>query len=467
MKFAVYLLLVACAQALVLPNLRALELVFQLPLAKDAVFEQPVAISAPVAQEATDGQTASFAQTHASVPHRYIVVLKDGFSENEYDAHHDWVDQQCLLMKRDVVHDTLAKAMDFVDNALNKIHIDSLRGYTGYLPPQMVDKIRRNPMVAFVEQDSVVHLSDVDVQNNAPWGLARISLRLLGTPEVSNYFYDLDGGAGVTAYVIDTGIKTTHPDFEGRAVWGDAVAFPKLKVDAHGHGSHVAGTIGSRTYGVAKNVDLVAVGVMNVLGSGTISDIIKGVEFAVNDHRLKLAANKKGYKGATVNMLIGGGSSQALDLAVNAAVKSGLHVAVAAGNENSDACEGSPARAGGPITVGATDNADRLAEFSNWGKCVDINAPGVDITSVGIWSDTQTMSGTSMAAPHVTGLLSYFLSLQPATDSEFSTGSLVTPEEMKKRLIKFGTRDVLSGLKPDTVNILAFNGGLNPEKLWA
>lgn len=165
-------------------------------------------------------------------------------------------------------------------------------------------------------------------------------------------------------------------------------------------------------------------------------------------------------------MLIGGGASDALDLAVNAGINAGLHIAVAAGNEDQDACEVSPARALGPITVGATDNADGKASFSNWGSCVDIQAPGVDILSVGIWLDTMVMSGTSMAAPHITGLLSYYLSLQPDLSSEFSTG-LVSPQELKRRLIRYGTKNVVSGLDAASPNVLAFNGaGGNITDFW-
>lgn len=399
-------------------------------------------------------------ERHASqdkIPGKYIVVLKDGLSTEEIAGHEEWVNSWFTTMKRDQEVAQLPDALDF-------FHIDSLHGYVGYIPEALLKIVQLNSLVKFVEQDSYMHINEFDVQKEAPWGLARVSQRELSP--VTDYLYDNEGGKGVTAYIIDTGIKTDHPDFEDRASWGESIAFPNLRLDAHGHGSHVAGTIGSKTYGIAKQVDLVAVGVMNVLGSGTTSDIIKGVEFVVKAHQEKVNTRAKGYKGSTVNMSIGGGASEALDLAVNAGSKAGLHIAVAAGNEDQDACDVSPARASGPITVGAVDNADWKALFSNWGKCVDVQAPGVDILSVGIWLETATMSGTSMAAPHVTGLLSYFLSFQPGIGSEFAT-ELVTPVDLKRRFIKYGTTGVINGLDAASPNILAFNGaGANITDFW-
>lgn len=453
-------LLATHAAALVIPNLNFFDV--------DSIFDlkqQPQQISDKPKPDHPQGSTAPVIKAGSPVPDRYIVVLKKDYLEAEYDEHRTWVTaQMAMVAKRDL--DLLQGMKDMLSGELAFFSIGSLVGYSGFLPPMVIEQVRKHHMVDFVEQDSVMHINEFDVQKEAPWGLARVSQRELKTPAV-DYLYDNDGGLGVTAYIIDTGIKTEHPDFEGRAAWGDAIAFPKLRVDAHGHGSHVAGTIGSKTYGIAKKVDLVAIGVMNLLGSGTTSDIIKGVEFAVKEHQAKLAASTKGYKGATVNMLIGGGISEALDLAVNAGTNAGLHIAVAAGNEDLDACDVSPARAGGPITVGATDNADKKASFSNWGSCVDIQAPGVDILSVGIWSDTATMSGTSMATPHVTGLLSYYLSLQPGLGSEFAGMSLVTPAELKRRLIKFGTAGVVLGLDLELPNVLAFNGaGGNITDFW-
>ena len=190
-----------------------------------------------------------------------------------------------------------------------------------------------------------------------------------------------------------------------------------------------------------------------------MSDVVKGVEYAANAHIKEAKSGDKGFKGSTANMSLGGGKSPALDLAVNAAVKAGLHFAVAAGNDDADACDYSPAAAENAITVGASTLSDTKAYFSNYGKCVDIFAPGLNILSTYIGSDTATaiLSGTSMASPHVCGILSYFLSLSPKTDSMFSTAA-ITPKQMKENLVKYGTKNALSSLPDDTPNVLIYNG---------
>ncbi|KAK6198633.1 peptidase S8/S53 domain-containing protein [Scheffersomyces amazonensis] len=383
------------------------------------------------------------------IPNKYIVVYKDDLSTEDKQIHQLWIQNQFTTMVQ--TNGLSNKAtLDFFD-LINT----GFSGYVGYLTEDLVKLIEKDPKVKFIEQDSVFNINEFDIQKDVTWGLSRISHRDL-SPKL-DYLYDNEGGKGVTAYVIDTGIKIEHEEFEGRATWGSAVAFPNLKVDGHGHGTHCAGTIGSKTYGIAKNVELVAVAVMNFLGAGSTSDIIKGLEFAVLDHQNNVKT-KKGFKGSTVNMSIGGGISEALDLAANAATKAGLHVAVAAGNDNADASEFSPARASGPITVGATDENDVKAEFSNWGSSVDIFAPGVNIESTYIWSETTLMSGTSMATPHITGLLSYYLSLYPETTSEYSKAPL-TPETLKKNLIKYGSKGIITGLDSASPNVLAYNGG--------
>ncbi|KAL6452737.1 PRB1 Cerevisin [Candida maltosa Xu316] len=373
------------------------------------------------------------------IPNHYVVFLKDGLSESQYVQHQNWIQDQHTAMlssnSKFKVADT--KPLEFFD-------IDYfVHGYSGFFTEDMINKLLQNPDVQFIEKDSIFHTVEFDIQKDATWGISRISHREnIGD---GKYLFDNDGGDGVTAYVIDTGIKVDHPDFEERAAWGASIAFPNIKQDYNGHGTHCAGTIGSKTYGIAKKVNLVAVGVMNMLGAGSTSDIIKGIEFVVKSHQEDVKAKKKGI-------------SDALDLAVNAAVKAGLHLAVAAGNDNADACQYSPARATGPVTVGASTIDDGKASFSNFGSCVDIFAPGQDIESTFIWSDTTVMSGTSMASPHIAGLLAYYLSLQPDINSEFYTKA-VDPATLKKKLTAFGTRGVITGLDPLSPNILAFNGG--------
>lgn len=401
------------------------------------------------------------------VPKKYIIVYKDGVTQEQVQEHQNWITTEFDSMLTTLEHSPKERSV-FKANGLNFFKImDDFSGYIGYFTDDLIKAIQASPLVKFIEKDSIVKVSEFDVQKDATWALSRISHRDLSVS--TDYLYDNDGGLGVTAYVVDTGIKIEHDEFEGRASWGQSIPFPHLKLDGHGHGTHCAGIIGSKTYGVAKKVELVAVSVMNMFGSGTTSDIIKGLEFVVNDHKEKVSTKKKGFKGSTVNMSIGGGLSEALDLATNAGTKAGLHIAVAAGNENQNACDVSPARAGGPITVGASDNADAKASFSNWGACVDVFAPGVDILSTFTWSDTTVMSGTSMASPHVAGLLSYFLSLQPDINSEFAVEGIIEPAALKSKVLKYASKGLITGIQDkDTPNLLIHNGaGGNLTDFWS
>jgi cerevisin len=280
------------------------------------------------------------------------------------------------------------------------------------------------------------------------------------------------------AYIIDTGVNIRHEEFEGRAIWGVTIPTGDEDQDGNGHGTHVAGTIASKTYGVAKKAKVVAVKVLRSNGSGSMSDVLKGVEWAAEETEKEEAAEKKKGKkstykvflghrlradswGSTANMSLGGGSSKTLDIAVNAAVDAGLHFAVAAGNDNQDACNYSPAASEKAVTVGASSLADARAYFSNHGKCVDIFAPGLNILSTWIGSKyaTNTISGTSMASPHICGLISYFLSLAPSSDSDFTVP--MSPAKLKKRMISIATPNMLTDIPANTVNLIAWNGGLS------
>jgi cerevisin len=305
---------------------------------------------------------------------------------------------------------------------------------------------------------------DNEVEKNAPWGLARISHRnTLSFGTFNKYLYTAEGGEGVDAYVIDTGCNIDHVDFEGRAKWGKTIPDGDDDIDGNGHGTHCSGTVAGKKYGVAKKANVYAVKVLRSNGSGTMSDVVKGVEFAANSHVEQVEAAKKGsrkgFKGSVANMSLGGGKTQALDRVVDAAVEAGIHFAVAAGNDNADACNYSPAAATLAVTVGASALDDSRAYFSNWGKCTDVFAPGLSIQSTWIGSKyaVNTISGTSMASPHIAGLLAYYLSLQPSIDSEFY--SPLTPEKMKNNLLKVATKGALSDLPKDTPNLLAWNGG--------
>lgn len=305
-----------------------------------------------------------------------------------------------------------------------------------------------------------------ETENNAPWGLARISHRKgLSFSTFNKYFYSEQGGEGVDVYVIDTGTNTEHVDFEGRAHWGKTVPAGDEDADGNGHGTHCSGTVGGKKYGVAKKANIYAVKVLRSNGSGTMSDVVKGVEWAAEQHVKKVKAAKdgkkeaKGFKGSAANMSLGGGKSPALDAAVNGAVRAGLHFAVAAGNDNADSCNYSPAAAQQAITVGASTLSDERAYFSNYGKCNDIFAPGLNILSTWIGSKyaVNTISGTSMASPHVAGLLAYYLSLQPSIDSDYAVAE-IKPKKLKDDIISIATKGALSDVPRNTENLLIFNG---------
>lgn len=302
-------------------------------------------------------------------------------------------------------------------------------------------------------------MEDPALEKNAPWGLARISHReSLSFGSFNKYLYAADGGEGVDVYVIDTGTNIDHVDFEGRASWGKTIPTDDEDVDGNGHGTHCSGTIAGKKYGVAKKANVYAVKVLKSNGSGTMSDVVQGVEWAATQHIKKVkdakAGKAKGFKGSAANMSLGGGKSVTLDKAVNAAVDAGIHFAVAAGNDNADSCNYSPAAAEKAVTVGASTLADERAYFSNYGKCNDIFAPGLNILSTWIGSKyaVNTISGTSMASPHVAGLLAYFLSLQPASDSAFAVAE-ITPKKLKENLIAIGTQGALTDVPSDTTNV--------------
>ncbi|KAI9716385.1 MAG: serine protease [Chrysothrix sp. TS-e1954] len=342
-----------------------------------------------------------------------------------------------------------------------------LMGYSGHFDVETLEQIRRHPDVEYIEQDSVVHTMDSgELEKNAPWGLARISHRKgLSFGTFNKYMYAEEGGDGVDVYIIDTGTNVDHVDFEGRASWASTIPSGDEDKDGNGHGTHCSGTVAGKKYGVAKKAHIKAIKVLRSNGSGTMSDVVKGVEYAAKSHLKEVEASKggkgkKGFKGSAANMSLGGGKSPALDKAVNAAVEVGIHFAVAAGNDNADSCNYSPASAENAVTVGASNFADERAYFSNYGKCNDIFAPGLNILSTWIGSEyaVNTISGTSMASPHIAGLLAYLLSLQPAKDSSFAVAD-VTPKKLKAHLLSIATEDALSDVPSSTQNILAWNGG--------
>ena len=288
---------------------------------------------------------------------------------------------------------------------LRHLYRSALKGMTLQLSADAAAALRADPSVLTVEQDQVVSINTT--QTGATWGIDRVDQRTL--PLSGTYVYNADG-TGVTVYIIDTGINLTHSEYNGRAFTGvDEVTAGGTAADCNGHGSHVSGTVGGTTYGVAKKVKLVAVRVLDCAGSGTTSGVIAGIDW--------VTAQKKAAPSvpSAANMSLGGSNSATLDQAVANSVAAGVVYAVAAGNDGGDACLHSPAAAPTAITVGATDINDGFASFSNRGSCVDINAPGVNITSAWYSSNTatNTISGTSMATPHVAGAIALYLQVNP------------------------------------------------------
>ncbi|WP_431728182.1 S8 family peptidase [Verrucosispora sp. TAA-831] len=322
----------------------------------------------------------------------------------------------------------------------------AVRGAELRVSAKAAARIAADPAVAYVEQNHTVTISGT--QTNPPsWGLDRIDQRNL--PLNSSYTYP-NTASNVTSYVIDTGIRTTHSDFGGRATWGTNTVDTN-NTDCNGHGTHVAGTVGGTAYGVAKATRLVAVKVLNCQGSGTNAGVIAGIDW--------VTANA--VKPAVANMSLGGGANTSVDNAVINSINAGITYAVAAGNGNAlgqrqNACNYSPARAAPAITVGATQNNDAAASFSNFGTCVDILAPGVSITSAWHTGDTATnsISGTSMASPHVAGVAALVLSANPSW----------TPQQVRDYLVANSTPNVITNVGTGTPNQLLYvvNGDTPP-----
>ena len=310
---------------------------------------------------------------------------------------------------------------------LGFVYEHAIKGFSAQLSPAAAEALATNPNVALVEPDQVMSASTT--QAGATWGLDRIDQRNL--PLSTTYTY-ANTGAGVTAYIIDTGILFSHTQFGGRATSGyDAITAGGNAADCNGHGTHVAGTVGGSTYGVAKSVALVAVRVLGCNGSGATSAVIAGIDWVTANHSSP----------AVANMSLGGSASSTLDAAVNNSIASGVTYAIAAGNgdflgRQLDACTQSPARVAAAITVSATNSSDAKASWANYGNCVDFFAPGVNITSSWYTSTTatNTISGTSMATPHVTGAAALYLESNPGA----------TPQQVRDALYNMTTKGIVT-----------------------
>ncbi|KAK2747191.1 subtilisin-like serine protease [Onygenales sp. PD_40] len=363
-----------------------------------------------------------------AIANGYVVVMKPETSSEKFETHRSWVGK------------TQSEFVGIAEAGVKKTYnfATGLKGYAGRFDADVIKKISEDPDVAYVEEDFVVHAYDLETQPDAPsWGLPRVSSATAGA---TDYIYDSTAGEGVTAYIVDTGIEVDHSDFGGRATWGTNTADSE-DTDCNGHGTHVAGTVAGTEYGLAKKADLIAVKVLDCDGSGSNSGVIEGMQWAV-DHATSNGDPKK----SVMNMSLGGAFSQASNDAAAAVVSAGIFLAVAAGNEASDASSSSPASEPSACTIGASDSTDVIAEFSNFGELVDVFAPGVDIVSTYIGGGTESLSGTSMASPHACGLGAYLIAL------EGINGSAVCD-----RLIELANAAVTGG-PSDTTDKLIFNG---------
>ena len=348
---------------------------------------------------------------------------------------------QYIVVFQNSVADPASVATELVNTAggsLLHVYTSAIKGFAARLPAPATDALGRNPLVASVEGDQVMR-ADVTQSMNAngdPWGLDRIDQNAL--PLSRTYTYT-STGAGVHAYIIDTGIWTLHPEFGGRAT-NVFDAYHATGEDCNGHGTHVAGTIGAATYGVAKGVSLHGVRVLSCVGVGLNSDVIAGVDWVTANH----------LNPAVANMSLGGGKSPALDQAVTNLWNSGVFLAVAAGNDNVDACTESPSGAASVFTVAASEKTDAKASYSNWGTCVEAYAPGSAIVSTYLGGTTMSLSGTSMATPHVVGVAA----LYKATFGDQPSASV------SSWIISNSTSGVITGNVSGTPNRLLFKSTL-------
>lgn len=304
--------------------------------------------------------------------------------------------------------------------------------------PNRINALANNPRVRLIEQDALVSINEI--QSNPSWGLDRIDQRTL---PLSNSYDDANNtGSNIPVYIVDTGIYAAHVDFENRVTSGfTVISDNRGSSDCNGHGTHVAGTVGGKRFGVAKTVTLVPVRVLDCNGSGTYSGVIAGLDW--------IAANHPAGVAAVVNMSLGGAASSSVDIAVNNLINRKISVVVAAGNSNADACRYSPARVAAALTIGATQSNDARASYSNFGTCLDLFAPGSAIPSawIGSTTATSTISGTSMASPHVAGIVARLLASSPS----------LSPSQIDTILKSGATANVVSNAGSGSLNLLSYS----------
>jgi serine protease len=365
----------------------------------------------------------------APIQGQYIVVLKDDAAS--LASENNTRKPQVATIARDIAHAHRAELRASFNHAL--------RGFVVRASDESLARILADNRVAYVEEDGEVRA--FATQSNATWGIDRTDQRDL--PLSGTYTYDTTASS-VNAYIIDTGIRASHNDFGGRVSGGyTAISDGRGTSDCNGHGTHVAGTVGGATWGIAKAVKLVPIRVLDCNGSGTTSGVIAGVDWVTSNH----------VKPAVANMSLGGGASSSLDTAVNNSINAGVVYAVAAGNDNKDACNYSPARVGAALTAASSTSTDARSSFSNWGSCIDLFAPGSSITSA--WHDsdtsTKTISGTSMASPHIAGVAALYLAANPGA----------SPTQVNDAIITASTKDKISDVQgsPNRLLYSFFDGG--------
>lgn len=356
---------------------------------------------------------------------------------------------------------TQVKAHLSTVNTTKTWEMGNFRGYAAELSDSAISFTKTMKEVDYVEKDIPLSLKrqapgSCATQTNVPsWGVSRVSS--IKTPPSNTYSYNQGEGSNVDIYVLDTGVRVTHHEFQGRASFGHNAAEGKVDTDTDGHGTHVAGTTSAQHYGVCKECKVISVKIFKDNGDCSASLLIAGFQWVLN--------NFKKDRGSVINISVGGApgeTSEAMDATVNALVAAGVHVVTAAGNENVDACTESPGRARDAVNVGSTmllaQTSDYFLGGSNWGKCVKLFAPGDKIVSLGITSDSdvgEVDSGTSMAAPHVAGTIARFLSLNP-------TASL---PEVQQMLLDNALKGVIGGVPKGTTNLLVHKACTAPETL--
>lgn len=384
----------------------------------------PLAQGAPTEKRAGNSKYRNPDATDV-VEDSYIVVYKEGTTNAAISAHEASI--TASLRRRDTAYTGIGA----------NYNMTSFLGYQIQADSDTIDEIAASDDVDYIEKDAKMYATSLTSQTGATWGLGRISHEDPGT---TTYIYDSTAGSGVTVYVVDTGIYVGHNQFGGRASWGTNFVSGSADTDENGHGTHCSGTIAGSTYGVAKKANLVAVKVLDADGSGSNSGVISGIQW--------VGENCDGD--CVLSMSLGGSKSTALNSAVSSTVGDGVTVVVAAGNDGEDASNSSPASVAVAITVGAINSNDAKPSWSNYGSILDVFAPGVDVLSswIGSKTATNTISGTSMATPHVAGLAAYLIALE----------GLTTPAKVQARIKALATSGDVTSAGSGSPNLIAYNG---------